>query len=52
MNAFTFTRLSKLEPTVAFLLQSFPHKEHWAGCSTQEKDDVTEKTELIVNIFT
>lgn len=36
---------------LAFLLQSFPDWKRWAGCSTQEKDDVTQKTELLVNIF-
>lgn len=38
-------------PTLAFLLQSFSDWKHWAGCSIQEKDDVTQKTELLVNIF-
>lgn len=49
MNALTC--LAKLQPTLAFLLQGFSDCEHWAGCSTGEKDDVTHKTELLVDTF-
>lgn len=36
---------------LTFLLQSFSHWKHWAGCSTQENDDVTQKTELLVKVL-